>query len=257
MPYIELSETCGESTYRGRFLEYHVRRTRPRRWNLEIRVNVVYRWAFEYAGKWDEGRKAAFRAALAFHARRTWSGQFVLRNGDPDDGGSVGVDVSVEVVEKWHRANDTWQVIVYPERAGSRVPDRPDGFDEPDEPIRCAPRWTGWPDDLPRPVRPEDRLHRAGVCFLYERSVRIASVRQDDPRVQRASDHELGHMLGMAHPGGICSDRDECYGRDATRDRIMGMGMTVTRADYAFATGIMHRYSNASPGQRSWWAASR
>ncbi len=251
MPFIQLSDICNEPTYRGRYLEYHVRRTRPRSWTLQIVVNVVYRWAFDYAGKWDEARKARFRSAFARNASRTWSRRYSVWNGDPADGGSVGVEVHIDVVEKPHHPNDTWQVLVYPERP-DRTLDAPEGFDEQPQPIRCAPRFSGWPHDLPRPVRPSDEVRRVGMCFLFERSVEIARVLPDDPHVQRASDHEVGHMLGLDHPGGICSE-DRCYGRGETRHRIMGMGMEVTHDDYAFAPRIMHHYSHTPIGRRAWW----
>lgn len=157
----------------------------------------------------------------------------------------------MSVQERPAPASELWHVLVYPQEASGET-SVPQGLGEPIERVVCNYHYRGWPHDLPRPVQRGGELQNAAVCFLRESSVRCTPTPGDPGYTQRGGDHEVGHMLGMLHPGGICS-QSACYGTaGAQRNRIMGAGHEVTVSDYGFAMAIMHHESHARVGQRIW-----
>lgn len=255
MPRIELNRiTPGITELNRRFLRYEVVRTNDSWRQLRITLPVRYRWAFEYAGLWTEPRKTAFKQRFRRNIDATWSRRFRLTN---DSSLSVvRVEVIVTIDERVRATSDElWHVLVYPEGAvgdGDVASVVPAGFDEPIERIVCSYHYRGYPHDIPRPIHGAEELRDVGACFLREDSVRCTPTPGNRRYTQRGGDHEVGHMLGTQHPGGICSEH-ACYGTtNAQRNRIMGAGHQVTAADYAFALAIMHQDSNARVGQRIW-----
>jgi len=58
--------------------------------------------------------------------------------------------------------------------------------------------------------------------------------------IQRGTDHEIGHMLGLPHPnGGYGTDSSEYGDNHNERGNVMGIGHVVRQEDYRWATRIM------------------
>ena len=221
--------TVGDQT--DRQIRYKLEARNDWWWVLTIELEVYYEFGIAYEGDpgWTASEINAWKRAFVHNSEQTWSRKFDLRaqiySGDtfleglfrdePQPLPTVEVRVKiVEVDPSRGPANRIWKVRVLHDRPGPQV--------------GVHTRYSALPDTGDE---------RIGMVMLWQSGVTCADTRYG--YIQSASDHEVGHMLGLWHPDGADNSPSSYGDTPGERSRIMGFGNRVTRDDYAWAKRIM------------------
>jgi hypothetical protein len=203
---------------------------RGAQWVLCVYIEVEFIFDVSYAAQlkgakdWTEDEEEAWKEAFIKSGEATFSYRYSLQalvsRGDVSLRGPLLVDVEVAIVEvdpsKMTHTGDVFKVFV------TR------------EPLQGAREMEGT-------SRPEIQVTE-GHIGMHKTS------HAPDWLLQKGTDHEIGHALGMAHPR--CKETElYCYGdpNDASGQDLMGMGQRVSERDYEVFAKILEEIA---PGRR-------
>ncbi len=192
-------------------------------WVLTIHLFVKYTFvagAHENDPDWTDEEEDAWITAFEQCAEATWSRRWLLEGYPPDGKNTVPLQVLLKISqstkEKLEGRGRVTKITVFHD---------------------CAPSC---PRKKVRPITSDS----GDATQLSQNSVEVREVLVEGitHSLQRASDHEVGHMLGLTHP--LCSGSEaRCYGTKGTEsgDDIMGLGMHVSRRDYEIFRDIIQK----------------
>ncbi len=201
MPSINLREISNRP--RGisgaRYLRYRIDRINSYWWKLTATLPVQYHIAFE--SLWDDDRKRAFREGFEVLGARAWSRQHLLVSSGMF--GPTRTEVHVEVVRRRAIDNEQWHVVALPPVATNAQ-------------THVDYAYTG---HLPRGRVPPTGPRYADVAVVQLKEEDLGCnwhhLRSGQPRLRRTlqlgAAHEIGHMLGLQHPGCV-GNEPSCYG---------------------------------------------
>lgn len=194
---------------------------------LEVTIPVTYRFAATEA-TWPESGRTRFKRDFERIAHQSWSRRYVVAHDSTWDPQRVEVIVRIAELPNAPAAR-LWHIWLLP-------------FRIPGLATCVSYRYRG---QVPEGLEPDGEVRwgeHVGDVALAQMTAEDIDCRETlDGFLQRGTDHEVGHMLGLQHPG--CSRDDApCYGRPHEphrRRRIMGLGSRVTMGDYHWALRIM------------------
>lgn len=225
-----------------RLLCYELANEGSQRW-LTAHLHVSYH--FPHAEGWAPGGRGRWKTNFRAHAEQTWSNRFALFSEGSWLSSNSVVRVRLRVHEvapgTVHRTRHWWVAVNSPRR------------DVREWRTRTIYRANG-----PLPHSDIDSAG-SGMIKVHARDVECGWLHGDRPgdpaTMQRGTDHEIGHMLGMQHPycnGGHVDEGDtssaSCYwrpgqfqGRSRYSYSLMGVGSRVESADYAWAKNLIEQ----------------
>jgi hypothetical protein len=197
----------------------------PHLWRLTVILGVHFEFVIHQEGDpdWSDSEKAAWVDECTERAEKTWSRRWhiapglVLGQGQPR---VVDVEVVLNIRQIPDTELDTW--------------DKQHSIGGLLNTMKVFHRC---PHQINVPALTLDgrvvQVKQNGIDILpNKRGV-----------LQRATDHEVGHLLGLKGHSVCEGNEDICYGEPGTPEGndIMGLGMVVTMKDYEIFAEIMNR----------------